>query len=93
MSGLITKVNADPGETGYELQLSESKVAFLHMVKSQVSTFPKNEQYTGGKVAYIYLYKVPAAAAGNDRLSFVLRDIKRRFYGRGKCAIYDRQRK
>lgn len=83
MSGLITKVNVEPGEyvrvilvcaggTGYEWQLTESKVSFLETVKSQVLAFPKSEQITGGKVAYIFLYKASAAATSTDRLAFVL---------------------
>lgn len=44
----------------------------LESVKAQVVPLPNDKKITGGKVAYIFLYKAPKLAAGDDSLTFAL---------------------
>lgn len=83
LSKLSTKVTLGPGEylrvvmacaggTGYQWQITDSKVSFLETVKTQVLPFPKSEHIAGGKVAYIFLFKASPAAVGDDHLTYAL---------------------
>lgn len=83
MSGLVTTVTVSPEDyvrvalvcqagTGYEWRLINSKLSFLEVVKEQVVPFPSDKKITGGKVAYIFLYKASKLAAGDDSLNFAL---------------------